>query len=81
MAIVAAAHLAVSQPVPRTELSEQVELARLVDLASQRLRVNIEYDRSRLTGEVTLGHGAGVTDDEIWSLTNRLLLSRGFATV
>ncbi len=81
LVLVAPVSDAVAQPVPRTELSEQIELARLVDLASQRLGVNIEYDRSRLTGQVTLRLGAGVTDDELWSLTNRLLLARGFTTV
>lgn len=66
---------------PLTTLSGQLELARVVDLASERLGVNIEYDASKLKGTVTLRLGGGVTDDELWQLTNRLLASRGFTTV
>lgn len=66
---------------PRTLLSGQVELARLVDLCAERLDINIEYDATALRGTVTLRLGAGVTDDELWLLTNRVLASRGFASV
>jgi len=62
------------------QLSSTVELPRLVDLASQRLGLNIEYD-TKLTGTVTLRLGEGVTNDELWALVNRLLASRGFTTV
>jgi len=62
------------------ELAPTVELPRLVDLASQRLGVNIEYD-SKLAGSVTLRLGSEITDEELWRLTNRLLASRGFTTV
>lgn len=81
---VAPVSLASPQQPPRralTELSGQVELARLVDLAAQRLGLNIEYDAGALRGAVTLRLGAGVTDEELWALTNRVLLSRGFTTV
>lgn len=69
--------------VPKAEitLGDQIELARLVDIAAQRLKVNIEYDAALLKGTVTLRLGAGVTDDELWDLTNRLLAARGFTTV
>src|SRR5262245_38103854 len=62
-------------------LSEQMELARLVDIAAQRLKVNIEYDATLLKGSVTLRLGAGISDAELWDLTNRLLAARGFTTV
>lgn len=77
----ASAGLADTEDLPRTKLTGQVELARLVDLAAERLNLNIEYDASALRGQVTLRLGAGVTDDELWMLTNRVLASRGFATV
>lgn len=59
----------------------QVELARLVDLAAQKLRLNIEYDPAALKQAVTLRLAAGMTDQELWALVNRLLASRGFTTV
>lgn len=66
---------------PQTQLSEQVDLARLVDLCAQRLRLNLQYDPAVLKGTVTLRLGAGVSDGELWTLTNRLLASAGFTTV
>ena len=69
------------QPVPLTTLSGQLELARVVDLSAERLGLNIEYDATKLKGTVTLRLGGGVTDHELWSLTNRLLSSRGLTTV
>ncbi len=59
----------------------QVELARLVDLAAQRLSLNIEYDAAVLRGNATLRLDAGLSDDELWTLTGRVLASRGFTTV
>ena len=56
-----------------TQLSGQVELPRLVDLCAQRLGLNIEYDAGALRGSVTLRLGAGVSDEELWLLTNRVL--------
>lgn len=67
--------------VSRTALSGQVDLPRLVDLCAERLGLNIEYDASTLRGTVTLRLGAGVSDDELWILTNRVLVSRGFTSV
>jgi len=71
-----------AQPLPteQVELPATVDLPRLVDLASARLGVNIEYD-SKLSGAVTLRLGDGVSDDELWDLVNRLLAARGFTTV
>lgn len=66
---------------PQVMLGEQLELARLVDIAAQRLKVNIEYDAAQLKGTVTLRLGAGVSDQDLWELANRLLASRGFVTV
>ncbi|MCW5766869.1 MAG: hypothetical protein KIT68_12945 [Phycisphaeraceae bacterium] len=62
-------------------MTEQIELARLVDLAAARLRLNIEYDAAVLKGTATLRLGAGVNDSELWELTNQLLAVRGFTTV
>lgn len=71
-----------SQPPAATVLPDQVDLARLVDLCSQRLQINIEYDPAALKGAAaTLRLGSPVSDAELWSLTNRLLASHGFTTV
>jgi type II secretory pathway component GspD/PulD (secretin) len=64
-----------------TILSERIELPRLVDLCAERLALNIQYDPNELKGSVTLRLGAGLQDDELWALTNRLLAARGFTTV
>jgi general secretion pathway protein D len=65
----------------QTILSGEIELPRLVDLCAQRLNLNIEYDVNALRGTVTLRLGRGVTDAELWTLTNRLLVTRGFVSV
>lgn len=70
-----------AQPVSQTVLAGQIELARLVDLAAQRRKVNVEYDAATLKGTVTLRLEGGVSDEELWNLTNRLLAARGFTTV
>jgi type II secretory pathway component GspD/PulD (secretin) len=73
--------MTVSQDAPETVLSENVELPRLVDLCAKRLDLNIQYDASQLKGALTLRIGRGVSDAELWVLTNRLLASRGFTSV
>ncbi len=72
-----------TSPTPRAglALAGQIELARLVDLSAERLHVNIEYDATVLKGNVTLRLGGGVSDGELWELTNRILAARGFTTV
>jgi len=64
-----------------TTLSEQVELARLVDLCAQRLGLNIQYDPNELKGSMTLRLGAGLSDQNLWALANRLLAGRGFTSI
>lgn len=64
-----------------TALAGQMELARLVDLAANRLRVNVEYDAAILQGSSTLRMVEGVSDQELWHLTHRVLAGRGLTTV
>ncbi|MGE3110115.1 MAG: secretin N-terminal domain-containing protein, partial [Phycisphaerales bacterium] len=68
-------------PYDTITLTDQLDLARLVDMASSRLKVNIEYDAAVVKGTVTLRLGGGVTDEQLWELTNQLLASRGFTTI
>ncbi|MEW6747900.1 MAG: secretin N-terminal domain-containing protein [Planctomycetota bacterium] len=74
------ATLALQEPA-KTILDESIELARLVDLSAARLELNIQYDATLLQGTPTLRLAAGLTDEELWVLTNRLLASYGFASV
>ncbi len=85
-ACMTAAHAASGQPspspsAPRTTPAGQVELARLIDLCAQRLKLNIDYDAAALKGTVTLRLDAPLSDDDLWLLTNRVLAARGFTTV
>ena len=77
-----------AQPVERAEPAQispagQVELARLADLTAQRLKLNLDYDAAALkaAGSITLRLEGGLSDDELWSLLNRVLATRGFTTV
>ncbi len=72
---------AIAQREPESLLSGQMELARLVDVAAARLRVNVQYDATVLKGTATLRMEGGVTDEELWLLVNRVLFERGFTTV
>ncbi|MEW6741434.1 MAG: DUF1573 domain-containing protein [Planctomycetota bacterium] len=74
------ATLPVQEPA-KTVLDESIELARLVDLSAARLELNIQYDAALLKGTPTLRLAAGLSDEELWILTNRLLASYGFASV
>lgn len=78
----------VPQPEPTVTLSDTTELARLVDLASARLGVRVDYDPAALKGVVTVrgggGGGAGVgaiPDSELWETLNAALAGRGFTTI
>lgn len=62
-------------------LAGEIELARLVDLCAEQLNYNIDYDTSVLKGNVTLRLGGGITNDELWELTNRVLGLRGFTSI
>lgn len=70
-----------TRPAAKTELAGQIELARLVDLSAERLGYKVEYDAAAIKGTVTLRLGEGLSDEDLWSLANRVLASRGFATV
>lgn len=73
--------MAIAQPNDTLSLNGEIGLARLVDLCAQRLQLNIEYDAKSLQSTVTLRVGDPLTNEELWSLTNHMLASRGFTTV
>ena len=64
-----------------TRLAGQIDLGRLVDVAATRLGVDIQYEESQLRQQVTLRLTEGLSDEELWALTNRLLAANGFTTV
>ncbi|MGH7132968.1 MAG: type II secretion system protein GspD [Phycisphaerales bacterium] len=74
-----------AQPPPPTggvALSGQVDLARLLDLCSQRLGISIDYDPALLKAQqVTLRSGSGLSDADLWQATNQFLAQKGFTTV
>ena len=57
--------MAQGEDLARTYLAEEVELARLVDLCTERLGLNIEYDAATLKGAATLRLGSGVSDGSV----------------
>lgn len=71
----------VAAQTPSVIPAGKLELARLVDLAADRLKINIEYDESILKGSATLRLDAGVSDEQLWQLVNRLLAARGLTTI
>src|SRR5262245_27765904 len=66
---------------PTVSVPTQIELPRLLDLAAERLRLTVEYDAGAIKGAVTLRLAEGLSDAELWDVTNRLLAARGFTTV
>src|SRR5690606_34135184 len=76
-----AAQVQDEQEGPRLVLAGQMELGRLVDLAAERLQVTVEYDPTVVRGTVTLRAEGNLNDQELWSLMNHVLASRGFTTV
>jgi type II secretory pathway component GspD/PulD (secretin) len=63
-------------------LGGQIDLLRLVDLAGQRLGLNIEYDASALkAASVNLRIDDTVSDEELWQLVNQMLNVRGFTSI
>ncbi|MEM7227814.1 MAG: secretin N-terminal domain-containing protein [Planctomycetota bacterium] len=65
----------------RLQLQGEIELIRLVDLCAELLDLNIEYDPSALRAKLTLRLGDGISNDELWTLTNRLLASRNLTSI
>lgn len=64
-----------------TTLAGQLDLARLVDLAADRLRLSVTYDPQALRATVTIRAAASLTDEELWSLANQSLIAQGLATI
>lgn len=59
---------------------DQVEVTRLLDFCSSALGLAIEYDDS-VTGSVTVRSGKGIPREALWPMVNRLLATRGLASV
>jgi general secretion pathway protein D len=82
LASVIGAVLAILQPDGRTtSLANTMDLARLVDLAAERLRVSVEYDPGAVKGSVTLRLAGPVDDAGLWEVVNRQLATRGLTTI
>lgn len=69
-------------PAASLELSGQLDLARLVDLAAKQLGIQIDYDSTLLRQQSMTLRPTGPLDHRaLWTLTNRALLQRGLTTV
>src|SRR5688572_15635426 len=66
---------------PSSALAGKIDLSRLVDLASQRLRLTVHYDEGALKQTVTLRTQGDLSDQQLWALTNQVLAVHGFTTV
>ena len=69
----------------QTQLPDQLDLARLVDLSARRLGVAVSYDEASLKGRLTLrspeGPAGALSDEQLWALTGRALAEQGLTTV
>ncbi len=65
----------------RTRLATPIEIARLADLAAQRLRVRVVYDPGKLVGQVIIRAPDGVDDAQLWRLLNTELAARNQTTI
>jgi type II secretory pathway component GspD/PulD (secretin) len=70
---------AAAQSPPSAKIETDIELARLVDLCAEKLRIRIKYEPGQLTGVVPLM--GDHSDLELWTLTSQALVSRGFTTI
>jgi general secretion pathway protein D len=64
---------------PSAEIEKDIDLARLVDLCAEKLQLNVRYEPGQLTGTVRLTEGQ--SDQQLWTLTNQALVSRGLTTI
>ncbi len=69
------------QTSAQVSLPAQPELPRLLDLCAQRLNLRISYDEQSLKGRITLRAEQPLSDADLWSLTNRLLIEQGSTTI
>eukprot|EP01026_Neomeris_dumetosa_P048720 TRINITY_DN42268_c0_g1_i10.p1 TRINITY_DN42268_c0_g1~~TRINITY_DN42268_c0_g1_i10.p1 ORF type:complete len:457 (-),score=52.72 TRINITY_DN42268_c0_g1_i10:17-1387(-) len=58
-----------------------MSLARLMDLCSQQLSIEVEYDARELARAITIRPGADISNDELWSLANRVLAAQSLTTI
>ena len=62
-------------------LAEEVGLRLLVDIEADARRIPIAYDASRLAKQVRIRSGEGISLEELWTTTNRLLADEGLACI
>ena len=63
------------------KLPADVELARLVDLSSERLGLRVSYEPRQLSGSFMVRNTSELDDDALWTMTNELLVQKGLTTV
>jgi len=60
---------------------EEIELYQLIDACAAGMNLALDYDRAQVQGKVTIRSDLGFSDEGMWSLANRLLLSKKLASV
>lgn len=71
-----------SSPGPASVvLADELELSRFTQMVAERLKLNLEYDPSLLTGSVSIRTEQGLSDSELWQLFNGVLATRSLTTV
>jgi type II secretory pathway component GspD/PulD (secretin) len=69
-------------PAPSVSLTNDVDLARLIDLCADQLKVAVEYDPKVLQGaKVTVRLAGALEHERLWDLTNQLLAGNGLTTI
>jgi type II secretory pathway component GspD/PulD (secretin) len=75
---------AVSAPTrgpPAAQVRGNDELAHLLDLCAKKLALDIHYEPEQFTGAIAPPLRDGLSDEDLWALANRALVSRGLTTV
>jgi type II secretory pathway component GspD/PulD (secretin) len=76
-----AASLPAAHGQPGAQGDESIDLVRLVSLCAERLQLNVRFEAAQLTGAVAVRLTEGLSDRDLWTMTNRALASRGFTTI
>ena len=82
---------ATDQPTPQSEqqkkeprwriVDSEINLASLIEIGAKALGRHVEYDRSKVEGNVALDRPGDFSTADIWQIANRELFSRGLASV
>ena len=70
-----------SQDESTVSLTQQITLARLVDLCALQYGIDVEYQPNDLAKQLTIRSGSGFSRSELWTLLHQMLEANGLTTV